>query len=682
MKLNLRHSWLFIILLIALTLPPATAQAEPLAVRAPQSASVPRFEKGPCAAKLPAGLQEGVDVDCGTLIVPEQYANPDGLTISLAVVIIRAASPNPRPDPLVFAQGGPGGSTIDTYLQMLPSSRVHRNRDMILFDQRGTLYSEPNLLCQELYDETIATLNLDLEPAESEQRYYEASMACRARLVKEGVNLAAFNSVENANDIESLRTALGYKQINLYGISYGTLLALHTMRQHPEGLRSVILDAVVPPTVNFNFESPRTQDRAFTELFKACEEDPSCRREYPDLENFFFDLVDRLNEKPVTIRLKEEETGKTYPALINGDALAGIVFQLLYAHEFVPLLPKMIHTAANGQYAFLETVLPLLVFDKTMSYGMYYSVVCSQGGMDPSGVNYDDIRPELARDAEISNQAMVKLCTDWQVPQLPESETEAVVSDVPTLVFNGRFDPITPPSYGQEVADTLSQDFYFVFPNAGHGALLSSDCADSIFLEFLSNPNKAPDGSCVETIPPVKFLTSADVVDVPAAFTVLMALNDLLGEGKFPAAEMLFLFWVLLLVSSALVFPFMWLVRLARGKPARVIPQVIYLSSWLPVMNGGVLLAFALGFVGVLFQTAVEGGSSYFFGIPAQNQSLLLLPWISGGLTLLTLVFAGAGWVGKYWSVLRKLYYTLLALVSLAALVMLGMSGILTALLG
>jgi hypothetical protein len=248
-------------------------------------------------------------------------------------------------------------------------------------------------------------------------------------------------------------------------------------------------------------------------------------------------------------------------------------------------------------------------------------------------------------------------------------------------VFNGRFDPITPPAYGQEAAKTLPNSYYFVFPDTGHGALMTSECADAIFLEFLSNPQNAPDGSCIGTLPPVEFMTAQDVLDVPAAFSVIMALNDLLGKGTIPAAELLFTFWVLLILSSCFVFPIMWLVRIIRGKGGRALPQIVYLASWIPAMNGGVLLAFMFGFVSVLFQVAMEEGNSYFFGIPAENWSLMLLPLLSLGLTVLMVVFAAVGWGGRFWSLPRKIYYTLLALASIAALVMLGMGGILTALL-
>ncbi|MGQ0603269.1 MAG: alpha/beta fold hydrolase, partial [Anaerolineales bacterium] len=274
---------------------------------------------------IPAGASEGDNFECGWLIVPEEHANPDGPIIRLAVVIVRADDPNPAPDPLVMLQGGPGGSSIDVFTQVLfplgGGSPLRRNRDLILFDQRGTLYSEPALTCPEITQLTEDTIEQRLSVEEGERLVISAYTQCRERLMAEGVNLAAYDSVENANDIEALRVALGYDQINLYGVSYGTLLALHAMRQNPAGLRAVILDSVAPPDINFAAEAPRSMQRVFDELFGACAADAECNRAYPDLENVFFALVEKLNTEPARLPITDFETGENYDAVLDGDTL-------------------------------------------------------------------------------------------------------------------------------------------------------------------------------------------------------------------------------------------------------------------------------------------------------------------------------------------------------------------------
>ncbi len=667
-------SLVFLAALLVAWAPSHPVQAQTL----PQGGTIPRFESGPCSFKKPENFSavEGQDFSCGTLVVPERYEQPDGPTLRLAVVIIKATTNSVVPDPVVFAQGGPGGSTIDYYTQVLFTSRIRRNRDMILFDQRGTLYAQPKLFCPEAFDESVKELPLNLSIEETNKRQNEAVLACRARLISEGVNLAAYNSVENANDIESLRQAMGYKQINLYGVSYGTLLALHAMRQHPDGLRSVIIDSVVPPTVNFNFEAPRSQDRAFKEFFKACQQDADCQASYPDLEKFFYDLVARLNKTPVTLHVTDSESGQTHAYLLTGDRLIDQLFQMLYASELLPFLPKMIHNIAAGNYSFLERIASQILFDRTVSYGMYYSVVCAEGGtMDPSQISYAGIRPELARDADVDNRALVQLCTSWKVPALDPGQDAPVQSDIPTLVFNGRFDPITPPAYGQEAAKTLAHSYLFTFPNTGHGALTTSECADSIFLEFLSHPGQAPDGSCIDQLPAVSFMNSKTVIDLPVAIQILT-----LDKGLIPAS-ILFGLGMIGLLSAGLVFPVLWIFRLLQGKPGRETPALAHLSPWLPVLNAGTLLVFLAVLLVALFRMASANDTSYLFGMPAREGPLLLLPLFSLVLSLATILINTAGWFGRYWSVWRKIYAGLISFASLATLAVLFLWGFFTALI-
>ena len=617
-----------------------------------------------------------MDLECGTLIVPERYDVPEGPTISLAVVIIKAAREPKQPDPVVFAQGGPGGSTIDYFIQVLPSGRLRTNRDLVLFDQRGTLNSKPDLFCQELFDETIANLPLNLDAAESEKRYNEAALKCHDRLVKQGVNLQAYNSLENASDIESLRAALGYEQINLYGVSYGTLLALHAMRQHPEGLRSVIIDSVVPMDKHFNFDAPNSENRAFSELFKACQEDVKCNTAYPHLEKTFFDLVDRLNKKPVMIRLTDPQDGKGYDALVNGDTLISAFFQMLYMTEILPFLPKTVEDISEGHYSFFERILSLAELDHTMSYGMYYSTMCAENGnVDPKLFKYDQIRPQFSKDQDIYNAGNAALCKAWNVPALDPAQEKPLVSAVPTLIFNGRFDPITPPAYGKEVADNLSHSYYFIFPNTGHGAISSTVCADQIFLDFLNNPQSKPDGSCISQIPPLKFITNADVVNVPG----MLALLNLEGTSGIELGLLALCLAVLL--SGVVVFPLLWLIRVVRRKPGRPTPFAAHLAPWTAAIDAGLLLVFLISFVVVVIMMISKEDTRYMFGIPNNAAILMALPLLLVPVTLAMGAFSVSGWAGKYWSIWRRIYYSLVTLAAVGSVAVLGHWGMLTALM-
>ncbi|MCA9925859.1 MAG: alpha/beta fold hydrolase, partial [Anaerolineales bacterium] len=238
--------------------PAPTDTPEP--TNTPEPAYEPVFETAACQFDEP----EGHDVTCGYLIVPEDRSQPNK-TIRLHVAIFASESDNPAPDPVVYLEGGPGGDALEAMPFTFDDNfaPLLADRDVIIFDQRGTGYSEPSLACPESIEADLDIID-EVVPLEEEiDISLDAAAACYNRLVDEGVNLAAYNSLENAADVNDLRIALGYDEWNLYGISYGTKLAMTTMRDHPEGIRSVILDSPYPLSVSLTEDFPANAARAF-----------------------------------------------------------------------------------------------------------------------------------------------------------------------------------------------------------------------------------------------------------------------------------------------------------------------------------------------------------------------------------------------------------------------------------
>ena len=229
---------------------------------------------------------EGRPVECGYVTVPRRHADPSGPAIRLATVVIKSEAANRQPDPLFIAQGGPGGSSIDSFAQVLISSldfRPATDRDLIVWDQRGTFYSQPALLCPEVTKATReAAQQVKPESPETvDSKELESYRTCGERLTREAGDLSAFNSVENANDVEALRVALGYDTINFYGVSYGTELGQYFMRQHPAHLRSMVLDAVVPMQFNLVTDVALVKQRIAEKYFQGCAKDPHCNDRVP-----------------------------------------------------------------------------------------------------------------------------------------------------------------------------------------------------------------------------------------------------------------------------------------------------------------------------------------------------------------------------------------------------------------
>lgn len=633
-----------------------------------------------------SGLIEGENLACGYITVPEQHDNPDSLPIRLGVAIIDSLSDTPAPDPVIMAQGGPGGSTIDIYGAKAPRliEALRRERDVILFDQRGTLYTQPSLTCPELIELTKETIDQNLSLEEAHELEMEALSDCRTRLLNGGVNLAAYNSLENAADVAFVSQALGYDSYNFYGVSYGTLLGLHLMKHHPERLRSVILDAVVPPPINFITEAPRSQDRAFSEFFAACAADTACQATYPDLETRFFNLIDRFNGTPVTIPVMDPVEGGRYEAVLNGDALEGVLFQLMYSTDFIPLLPKTLYDLEAGQYSSLSLILSNIAFDRTFSIGMYNSVICAEDAdFEVSDIQTQGIHPRLAEGAELEYGLFLDMCQLWNVPELGPSLDEPTVSDIPTLLLSGRFDPITPPAFAEAAAANLSTSYSYTFPTTAHSAL-GTACADEIVATFLSAPTSEPDSSCLENEPSgPPFVTSANVLFI-GLFAQLLSLTP----TAFIEIGLLILFLAALL-SGWLIWPLALIIRLIIRKPAsqseeppRRSPWLAYLPRWLTLLIGLIGFIFLISLFIAVGLTIFDNEALLFAGLPMTYWPLFLLPPLMVLLTALMLLVMMMNWLRGYGSIWGRLYQLLLTVAALGYIGILGHWGMLTVLLG
>ncbi len=477
--------------------------------------SAPEFEPEDCWFDVP----DDFDVECGLVTVPESRdpaMADDSNEIRLAVVLVHSFSADPDPDPVIYFDGGPGGHTLvfaDFYMQDF--APFLETRDLILFDQRGVGFSEPNLSCPAVTELSYELLDADLSYEESLETFNGAYFDCRETLLADGVNINAYNSAENAADVRDITAALGYEQVNLFGISYGTKLGLTVMRDHPEIVRSAVLDAVYPPNVNSEEEYLPNMVRAFNELFDGCAQDAACAATYPDLEAVFYDTVDRLNASPEVVTFYDQYTGEDRDVLVDGNFLIGGLFSLLYSTGDIPALPEYIYQASAGIYdGFLDDAMFTLAFNQFFSDGMFYAVECYEEVLfNEGGAVLDSLEglpPEIETYYTADNDAYaddyIEFCKVWTDGLTADPrENEAVVSDIPTLLTVGEYDPITPPAWARLAAETLSSSYVYEFPGVGHSAFYGGDCPAEMIFSFIEDPATEPDASCIDDMPPPQF---------------------------------------------------------------------------------------------------------------------------------------------------------------------------------
>ncbi len=484
-------------------LPPTSTPAQRTDIPPTATIPLPRDVEIPTALELiPCDLFEirrvSPSIVCGYVSVPEEHTNPDNpKTIRLAVVIYYGPTTANNRLPLVMEQGGPGGSTL--YLFGNSTSflvpQLALSRDIVLIEQRGTRFSQPFLYCDEIEYFLLDTLD---DPAGYEDVFekQDAVQRCYDRLKSEGVNLGAYNSVENAHDIAYVTAALGYDKFDFYGVSYGALLGQHLLKWHPDRLRSVVLDSVVPMATNWIVEAPRSANRAFQQIFAACGADFQCNSQYPQLEETFLSTVLDLNAHPQLMVITSDT--RFVNVRLTGDLFIRVLYDALYRDS--GSIPKLITLAANGQFETLKSqVVPNAVESLAVTNGMYASTMCAEDG-DYTAHDYDltGLHSNVARViAGTADNDLLELCPVWQVPPLTVEVDEPVVSDVPTLLLSGTFDPITPTTFAAEVAASLSRSTLLVFPNQAHGLLFHSDCARRITSQFVSDPTATLDVTCI-----------------------------------------------------------------------------------------------------------------------------------------------------------------------------------------
>lgn len=530
-----------------------TATAEPTS----EPTTAPTAEPATPVAETTAGFAEadcefdvpsGREVTCGWLTVPEDRTDPTSdKTIRLHVAIFASDSRSPAPDPILYLEGGPGGDALET-IPLIFEMRFApylANHTLIMFDQRGTGYSQPSLACPEYTQLSFELLEQDISSEEAGEQVIDTLLACRDRLAAADVNLAAYNSMASAADLNDLRQALGYDEWNIWGVSYGTRLAQTAVRDHPQGIRSIILDSAYPLEANLLTDTPANVARAFDVFFAGCAADPACAAAYPELETIFFDTVAQLNDTKIIVPVTHLFSGQTYNAYFSGDDLLGILFQSLYSTEIIAELPKLIYDVNQGDTNLLRTLLSsFLINADFISAGMQYSVQCNEENLFATAAEVTAAaaaQPELEaifRHSPNIGANAITICEAWGAGMANPLENEPVISDIPTLVLAGEYDPITPPEWGQIVSQNLENAYYYEFPGYGHGVTLSGACGVAVMQSFLADPQSEPDASCLAELAGPAFTVpgAAPAIVLVPFENELFGITGLVPEGWQEAA--------------------------------------------------------------------------------------------------------------------------------------------------
>ena len=459
--------------------------------------------------RLPGGLSKlkpcrlvGIDEElfCGKLTVFENRETRSGRTIDLNIVVLPALDQKTKAEPLFDLAGGPGASSVDRAdFYAGPGKEYRRGRDVVCVDQRGTGKSNRLSISREKTPQYYLSEMFPVDYVKEMRHALEK----RADLTKYTTSIAM-------DDLDDVRTWLGYDRINLFGGSYGTQAALVYMRRHPDHVRSAILLAVAPTDLKMPLHHSESAARAMDLLLSECEQDSACHAAFPQIRDDWNNVLAQLEKQPA--RVEYFPPGKSAATIveIQRGVFAEKIRTWMYRRDQAARLPMIVHHAANGDFVpFLQQAVAPSIPD-FVADGMYLSVTCAE---DVPFINREEAA-QLTAGNPFGNYRVfqqTRACGMWPRGEIPTDFLEPVSSNAPVLIFSGNMDPVTPPKYGEEVAKHLRNSRHIIIAEAGHGddGLKDPGCVDRIAIEFLGKGDaKNLDASCVEGMAPPPFVTN------------------------------------------------------------------------------------------------------------------------------------------------------------------------------
>ena len=639
-----------------------TADAATAAPPHPTAVLAAEYEAAPCVVEIPVERRERVT--CGYLTVPERRgddADPER-TLRLPVTVIQTSARDAAEDPLVIpVSRDAGGDMASVVAHVLEDAAwATRDRDVIIVEQRGGVFAEPSLVCDELSLERTIVDGRLATTAEREPQRLSALQACRDRLIEDGVDPAAYTTAAAAADLADLRAAMRIDAWNVAGIGDGSRVALTLLRDHPEGLRTVVLDSAEPPQVDRLTVAPDALTAAITALLAQCGADRECGDRYPDLQASLDTVLADAEATPLEITVKSPVDRAPLVVSLDDEDLIRALRAALADTSIVPVLPFVIDRLAAGDTsAALPVAQRLLDQADAELDGARLSRVCAEE-LPFTPEETTDATAEDAGGALRAHmpapEALRAECAVWEVPASTAVEAQPVEGTVPTLLLAGADDPIAPPEWAAAAADGLPAASAHAFPSLAHAPLWTTDdsCVTFITMQFLADPSADNDTSCPSRMTSTVFLTTADVQPTSALYRLSV---DVAEDHSLGQIIVLVLTLGMLFVTFVYgcTYGMRWLAR-RRGRA----PEGAVLSA---TVAAGLDLAFAGG----LFWLLSTGDPLVLaFGIPAAAWPLLLLPFAALASTAVLIAVLVRAWRGGDGTFAHRVFLSVSAIATVA----------------
>jgi pimeloyl-ACP methyl ester carboxylesterase len=468
-KITSLNTWRLVLLLAAFLLPANVQAQQPVQWRNPPM-------------RLPPELRDSLRF--GYLNVPRDHSQPNGPQFRIAIAVVKARTATPQPDPVVFIPGGPGLSGLDTYLRGRvqgehPFDAFRANRDLIIIDPRGFGYSEPRM-CPHVEEGDPLTPE---SPGEAE--WLTALAECGAGMKQHGIDLATLSSAQAARDLDLVRKTVGAQQVNLFGASYGTRIALEATQNIPAAVRAAYLFGPVAAHRFRGSDDSTVVNEASEAMLRVCAAQPACSTAYPQLRADYDAAMTRVQREPFRV-------GDDF--VIDANVLAQGLVHMLASRRLGAGVPLLVHTIAREGTAVFKDLAPHLEAAYRAGRGVPgtgQAFWCNDGVIN-----------------QASNAAMQQRCKNLMGRVAPQFADSALTGDVPVLMSVGELDPLTPPSFAQSIAQRFPNARVITLPAWGHE--LAPPCSFVIATQFFDAPAQPLDTTCLAAMEKMEFVTGVD----------------------------------------------------------------------------------------------------------------------------------------------------------------------------
>lgn len=439
---------------------------------------------------------------CGAFAVFENRQTRVGRKINLNIIVIPALHKDLSKAPIFCFEGGPGVAVSSGAAFYSDSVNYYRlDHDIVLIDVRGTGASNP-LHCRQLQLKAgLAQQFEEMYPEQDVKDCYDS--------LSQLADLRQYTTTNMAIDIEEVRKWLGYKKINIFGLSFGGRLAQVYMKLFPTSVENCVLWSPTTTSSRMPLYHATYAQASLNKVFEDCGADSSCHQAFPNLKSEFQTLMDRGKSRPFGY-LVQSQAGQKTEVKIPWYAFHTKIRSLMYSPSGLREIPFIVHESyLNNWHPFISLFPADESYNKFIAEGLYLCVTCSEDVPFITKKESDSLSSGTFM-GEYRVQQQMEACSHWTKGDIQEDFFEPVKSSIPTLVFSGDYDPVTPPSMAAQIVKTLSKGYLISIPTMSHtfDGLSNPECFDKMVVDFFNRPFEKPNTECIATMLPVGFKTA------------------------------------------------------------------------------------------------------------------------------------------------------------------------------